>query len=423
MLRVLIILMSLVATLAAQDRVSMPVDHGQHGQHGQSSPMATGDGQFNPYVAADPRGGFYLLHVERVGKVSNLILRHTTDGVTFSAPVRVNDTPGQATVRNENPPKMIVGAGGDLYVSWADEREKWKGNIHFARSIDGGKSFGPSLTINSDAALPPVGHAFQSMAIDRKGRIFIAWIDERRKTKEDRGAEIWMAVSEDRGKTFSADRRILSDVCECCRTILQTDQAGNIYVAYRTVPREGKMYRDIVVARSVDGGQTFNPSVVSSDGWEINGCPIVGPSVAIGRAGEITVAWFMGGGERPGLYYAVSKDQGRGYSPRRLLIEEQRLAKHSHSVALRDGRTLFVWDDAGDNGQTVTTWGILDQRPDAGAGKANLNPVVIGSQAGVSFPVVAVNGRQALVVGLQPGKSEIFTRQFSLLAGAPGRLK
>jgi len=28
-------------------------------------------------------------------------------------------------VRNENPPKMLVGLQGDLYVTWADEREKW----------------------------------------------------------------------------------------------------------------------------------------------------------------------------------------------------------------------------------------------------------------------------------------------------------
>ena len=411
MLRALIILMSLVATLAVQDRVSVPVAHGQHGQHGQSSPMATGDGQFNPYVAADPRGGFYVLHVERVGSVSNLILRHTVDGGTLSEPVRVNDLPGQATVRNENPPKMLVGSQGEPYVAWADERAKWKGNIHFARSTDGGKSFKPSLTINSDFAEPPVGHAFQSMAIDRKGRIYIAWIDERKKVKEDRGAEIWMAVSEDRGRTFSPDRRILSDVCECCRTILQADQAGNIYVAYRTVPREGKMLRDIVIARSADGGKTFTPSVVSEDGWEINGCPIVGPSVAIGRTGEITVAWFVGGGGKPGLYYAVSRDAGRTFTPRRPLIDEQRIGKHSHAVPLVGGRTLFTWDDAGDNGQTVTFWGILDQRRDRqGASR----PMVIGSQAGVSFPVVAVNGHEALVVGLQPGKKEIFTRSFSL---------
>lgn len=422
MLKILMILVSLLLSVAAQAKgVIKHGQHGQHGQHGSGSTSmgSTGDGQFNPYVAADPRGGFFVLHVERVGKVSNLVLRHSTDGVTFSAPVRVNDVPGQAAVRNENPPKMLVGLQGDLYVTWADEREKWKGNIHFARSTDGGKSFSPALTINSDAALPPVGHAFQSMAIDRKGRIFIAWIDERNKTKEDRGAEIWMAVSEDRGRTFSADRRIISDVCECCRTIMQIDQTGNIYVAYRTVPREGKMLRDIVVARSMDGGKSFTPSAVSQDRWEINGCPVVGPGMTINRSGVITITWFVGGGDggRPGLYHASSSDGGKSYSPRRLLIEEQRMAKHSHVFSLPDGRTLLAWDDAGENGQTITFWGHLNlsrARDTTNGAAGSSKPGVIGSQAGVSYPIVAVNGRQGMVVGLQPGKTEIFTRSFQL---------
>lgn len=400
---------SLLLSVAAE--AAPLIQHGQHGQHGSGS---TGDGQFNPYVTADPRGGFYVLYVERIDKVSNLMLRHSRDGVALSAPVRVNDIPGQAAVRNENPPKLVVGPQGDLYVTWADEREKWKGNIHFARSTDGGKSFSPALTLNSDATLPPVGHAFQSMAIDRKGRIFIAWIDERNKTKEDRGAEIWMAVSEDRGRTFSADRRIVSDVCECCRTILQTDQASNIYVAYRTVPREGRMLRDIVVARSTDGGKSFTPTVVSQDGWEINGCPVVGPGMTIGRTGTITMTWFVGGGERPGLYLAFSKDQGRSFSPRRLFIEEQRLAKHSHAASLPDGRTLFAWDDAGDNGQTITLWGSIGQDQRGQGAKDGPKPTLIGSQAGVSYPIVAASGKQAMVVGLQPGKAEIFTRSFQL---------
>src|SRR5262245_15506565 len=38
--------------------------------------------------------------------VSNVMLRQSSDGVNFSAPVRVNDHAGDATVRNENPPKV-----------------------------------------------------------------------------------------------------------------------------------------------------------------------------------------------------------------------------------------------------------------------------------------------------------------------------
>src|SRR5262245_6584068 len=215
-------------------------------QHGAT---ATGDGQYNPFIVSDNQGGFYLAYVERAKSASNVMLRHSSDGVNFSAPVRVNDRAGDATVRNENPPKVAAGARGEVYVCWANERGKWKGEIRFARSINGGKTFSPAITINSEGPGEPAGHAFQSIAVDRRGRIYAAWIDERNKQKEDRGAEIWMAVSADRGRTFSRDRRILTDVCECFRTNLQIDAAGNLYLSYQTVPRSGPMYRHIVSPR------------------------------------------------------------------------------------------------------------------------------------------------------------------------------
>src|SRR4030095_7598643 len=95
-------------------------------QHGAA---ATGDGQYNPFITADSRGGFYLTYVERAGNVSNVFLRHSPDGVNFSSPVRVNDRAGDATVRNENPPKVVVDAQGAVYVCWAHERGQWKRNI------------------------------------------------------------------------------------------------------------------------------------------------------------------------------------------------------------------------------------------------------------------------------------------------------
>src|SRR5580704_1687443 len=96
------------------------------------------------------------------------------------------------------------------------QRERWKGNIRFARSTNGGKSFEAAIDLNSDAAQPPISRAFESIVVDSKGRIYVAWIDERNKTAKDRGAEIWMASSDDGGKPFTHDRKILSDVCECC---------------------------------------------------------------------------------------------------------------------------------------------------------------------------------------------------------------
>src|SRR5262249_52767729 len=154
-------------------------------------------------------------------------------------------------------------------------------------------------------------------------RIYVAWIDERNKKKSDRGAEIWLATSDDRGKSFSRDRKVLADVCECCRTNIQASADSTLFIAYRSVPSTGPMYRDIVLARSSDGGGSFSVSTVSSDGWEIDACPVSGPAVCIDR-GRITVLWFTGGEPRPGLYYSVSDDNGKSFSKRTLLDENQK---------------------------------------------------------------------------------------------------
>jgi len=367
-------------------------------QHG---PAAASDGQFNPFIVSDNRGGFYLAYIERAGTASNVMLRHSTDGKVFSTPVRVNDRDGDATVRNENPPKIAVAPNGDVYVCWANERGRWKGNIRFARSTDGGKSFSSAITLNSDGQAEPAGHAFQSIAVDTKGRIYIVWIDERNKQKEDRGAEIWMTTSENRGKSFSLDRRILADVCECCRTNLQVDAAGKLYLSYRTVPRTGPMYRDSTIAHSEDGGKTFAATIASEDKWEVGGCPVAGPSFSFDTKGNLTAVWFMGGGERPGLYYAASSNNGASFAPRQLLDPQQKIGKHTHTIGLPDGKVMAAWDEAAD--KTYGAWGILD--PQKGLLRRS------DLQEGIAYPVVAANGKTAVIAAmdLDEHKIAIFT--------------
>ncbi|HEY7181913.1 MAG TPA: sialidase family protein [Blastocatellia bacterium] len=391
------------STLALAQSGARPMQSHQHG-----AATAAADGQYNPYIVSDDRGGFYLAYVERAGGASDVKLRHASDGVNFSAPVRVNDLAGDATVRNENPPKVAAGAQGEVYVCWASERGKWKGDIRFARSTDGGKTFSPAITVNSDSAGEPAGHAFQSVAVDKRGRVYVAWIDERDKRKEDRGAEIWMAVSTDRGKTFSRDRRILSDVCECCRTNLQIDAAGNLYLTYRVVPRSGPMYRDIIIARSQDGGRTFAQTVVSKDKWEVNGCPVAGPSFSLDNRGAIMVVWFMGGGERPGLYYATSTDSGKTFAPRRLLDPQQKIGKRAQTAGFAEGSIFIAWDDTDE--KLFSAWGVLDTQK--GMQRRSER------HEGVAYPVVATNGRIAVIAGMRLESHEIVTYTESLEAAA-----
>lgn len=368
-------------------------------QHGS---QPSGDGNFNPSIVPDRRGGFYLAYIRRANGSSNVMIRHSTDGNSFSDPVRVNDHEGDATVRNENPPKIAVAANGNIYVCWANERARWKGNIKFARSTDGGKSFSSAITINSDSEKEPTGHAFQSVAVDKTGRIYVAWIDERNKRAGDRGAEIWMSQSIDEGKTFSSDHKIISDVCECCRTNIQLDPVGRLFLAYRTVPAKGPMYRDIIVARSNDRGKSFVPVKVSEDGWEVNACPVTGPGLSVDSRGQVAVVWFTGG-DRQGLYYAASTNHGASYSGRRLLESNQNMGKHAQAVALADGRVFVAWDEKMEKVQVVG--GLLDLQ------KGRLQKSVTRDEA--SYPAIAFNGKTIVITGMQSAPQDIWLQTAS----------
>ena len=368
------------------------------GQTHDHAAMPATEGQLNPWVVSDGNGGFYLSYVHRKDGRSNVVLQRSLMNGQFTPAIRVNDTLGDSAVRNENPPKVAVGSRGEIYVVWANERERWKGNIRFSRSLDGGKSFEPAINVNSDAGGPVTARAFQSILVDPAGRIFIAWIDERNKSTSDRGAEVWLAMSENRGKTFSQDRKILSDVCECCRLTLAADRSGVIYLSYRTVPRSGPMFRDIAVARSTDQGRTFRSSIVHQDRWELEACPIAGASMTVDLSGRTHVVWFTQHGDKPKVYLATALGQDLSFGTPIDFDPGQKLAKHASAIAVGDGRVLLAWDDLQES--SLVKWGLY----------APASPAVqlMGTIKGASYPVVARSGRQICIVALQADRPEIF---------------
>jgi hypothetical protein len=366
--------------------------------HDHSAMPAAADGEFNPWVISDNRGGFYAAYIRRTAGRSDVMLQHSRNGGAFGSPVRVNNRAGDAAVRNENPPKIALGRSNEVYVVWANEQERWKGDIRFARSLDGGRTFEPAVVVNSGASGAPIGRAFQSIVVDAGGRIFVAWIDERNKTAGVRAAEIWMAVSTDGGRSFSRDRKILSDVCECCRVALAVDSTGAIYLSYRIVPAGGPMFRDIAVARSTDGGQTFRSALVSRDGWELNGCPIAGAAMTIDAKDRIHVVWFTQTGDEPKLYTAASMDHGTSFSKPVLFDSTQKLAKHAHLAVVDNNSVAIAWDDV-DNGSLIK-WGLFTP--------ADGSLRTFGVQRAASYPVVASSGGRLAVVALQPEKPQVF---------------
>jgi hypothetical protein len=288
-----------------------------------------------PATAAAPDGTFYVAWVNHDAKQADVMLAHFNgDGETESAPVRVNKQAGVATAWRGDQPSLAVAADGSVYVLWTarvDAGERHGTDLFLSVSNDGGKSFAREVKVNDDKLPGP--HGMHSLAVAKDGRIYASWLDERNVAAPKPSAkaeghpmesnrDLFIAYSTDGGRTFSANKKVASEACPCCKTSLAVAPDGTLYAGWRQVLPGN--FRHIAVASSTDGGTSFSaPKIVSDDRWMLQGCPVSGPSLAVDQSGSLKVLWYAAGEATPaGLYFAESQDKGRTFSARQLVSQE-----------------------------------------------------------------------------------------------------
>ena len=84
----------------------------------------------------------------------------------------------------------------------------------------------------------------------------------------------------------------------------------NLVVAYRN--RDSNEIRDIFIARKI-GDNWMEPYPVYKDNWQIAGCPVNGPMLAI-NGSNIALAWFTAANESAQVKVAFSEDIGKTFS-------------------------------------------------------------------------------------------------------------
>ena len=327
-------------------------------------------GVSNPTVALQPDGAPLVAWVGQDGNV--FVARRAADG-SFRKAVRANDVAGEAAPHEQAPAQIATGRDGHAYVIWQTRvpiagRRFPASDLRFARSTDGGLTFEPARTINDDAGGQPTSHTFHDLYVDREGTVFASWIDGRttETARLEKGAhhkgghgghgsplgpEIRVARSTDQGSSFSASVVVDHDACPCCRTSLARAPDGTLFVAWRKI-FAGDV-RDVVVARSTDGGATFEEPVrVHNDGWVYPGCPHAGPSIAVDGAGALHVVWYTGAEGRAGLYLAASRDGGRTFGAPQPLSKGTAPVSHARLAPTPDG-VWIAWEDRNQPGGRV----------------------------------------------------------------------
>jgi len=244
----------------------------------------------------------------------HVVVTSSTDrGRTFGAPTRVTTEAEEIDATGDARPKVAIGTADEVYVAWTRRGTRpFTGDIRFARSIDGGRSFSTPRTVNDDGL--PTGHRFESLGVNERGELFMVWIDKRdlEQALADgepyAGAALYYTWSTDGGVTFAPNRKIKDHVCECCRIALTFDPDGWPVLVWREVLEGG--IRDHGVVRFLDRDRFTAVGRVAVDGWRIDGCPHHGPALSRDIDGTYHAVWLTGFGPRgPGAFYARSVDE------------------------------------------------------------------------------------------------------------------
>jgi len=244
----------------------------------------------------------------------HVLVSHSDDGgKSYSNPVKVNSEPEGILGDGENRPKIIV-LKGVVYVSYTQGLAKpMTGNIRFSRSLDGGVTFSQPITVNDNLEI--ISHRFESMGVNDRGQVYIAWLDKRdlsvaaKKGEKYTGLGVYYAVSDDNGASFHPNVKAADHACECCRVAMAMDSDGTPVIAWRHV--FGKNVRDHAMMR-LDGKSQLTR--LSYNNWEIDACPHHGPAASIAGDGVYHFVWFDNAPEKKGLFYAHSTDQGKNFS-------------------------------------------------------------------------------------------------------------
>lgn len=364
----------------------------------------------DPSVAIDERGEVALVWVDQARK-DVFFLRFSASGARSGQPVNVSRSPQVFSWL----PRVALAPrdGRQVYVLWQEivfSGGSHGGDILFARSADGGKSFERPLNLSRSAAGDGKGRITRDiwdngsldLAVGADGAVYAAWT-------EYEGA-LWFSRSVDGGRQFSAPLRIAGGRARPARApALAAGPAGTIYLAW-TVGEDAAA--DIQLTVSTDGGSSFGAprAVAPSPGYSD------APRLAVDPRGTLHLAYAesaAGPFEPSRILYTRSADGARTFEPPRAISPAG--AGFPALGADAKGNLYVLWELFADPrgyprglGFTVSRDGGRSFAPPAPVpGSADPAGGVNGSNQGFLMRKLAVNGRGAVAIvnsSLKPGE-------------------
>ncbi len=301
----------------------------------------------------------------------------------------------------------LVQSGGTIDAVWYDYRSG-SAHIYFAKSTDGGATFGPVVKVDDD--ISPKDHLYPCMTADAQGNLYVAWHD--RRNGDSSGFDIYFAKSTDGGATFGPNVQINDDVTSTDQTTasIAVGTDGTIYVAWRDYRNQildaqgHPTNADIYVSTSTNGGLAFSPNVKAND--DTGTADQNHPTIAVDSGGKIYLAWTDQRNRNTtnpaDIYFATGTGTGAGLMfNTNILINDDTVSANQHDPSLRigpNGEVLIMWVDHRNGGVGNI---YFSESTDGGVTFSPNIEVSEPNTGGQDVPSLAVNASGLIVVTWQ----------------------
>lgn len=356
-----------------------------------ASPAGPASGQ--PNLVVSPNGRVYLSWIERLGGGRFSLRFAIKQGEGWSAPQVIAEG-SNWFVNWADFPSMITLPEGSLAAHWLVKSGPgtFDYDVTIARSFDGGKTWGKPFVPHRDGV--KTEHGFVSLFAAKDGKLAAVWLDGREMKPGEgnhdhgHGNMTLRYVKIKRDGTLTDEAVLDARVCECCQTSAAITAAGPI-VVYRDRSEAEKEVRDISIVRLKDG-KWSTPRSVFADNWQLNGCPVNGPSVAA-KGHRVAVVWFTGANSASRVKLAFSNDSGESFNTP-IIVDDGNPIGRVESLLLDDGSALVCWLEKLPDGGAVRVRRI---RPD-GNRDESLTVTASGTARSNGFPQMVRVGNQLI---------------------------
>ncbi|MBX9624881.1 MAG: glycoside hydrolase [Gemmataceae bacterium] len=329
-------------------------------------------GGIQPQVVVDGKGAVHMVYLGGDPKAGRLYYVRSAGEGKFTEAVPVNHRPNAIAIGNIRGAHLAVGKNGRVHVAWFGVGEtdgagptKKETPLLYTRLDDTGRAFEAERNVITSAFGLDGGG---SVAADPAGNVYVVWHAGGPDGHGEANRKVWVARSEDEGKTFAPESAVFqkpTGACGCCGLKAFVDGKGTLYVAYRAATE--KVNRDTYLLVSRDKGKNFSGEAVH--GWTVGVCPMSSYALA-GVDGGVRVAW-----ETAGEVYFARVDPSTGKRSEKVSPPGAGKGRKHPALAVNSrGETALAWTEGTSWGKGGTVaWQVFDRdgQPTGAQGRAD----------------------------------------------------